>query len=227
MSVQIGQPVVNVGDRVKILKTKGSKKWVGCTALVIEVADGGQTIHAEVEGQSGLRLIFDPNWLELLPLEESKDSIPSLEQQPITAKPQQNTLSSQQSALSEEPYEFSKCTITVGIQFLPDDGYCDRQVLFGVRNHADPPILKLMRQSELGELPPVIAELLASLELDLPNRQAASLKRHAEEQLAKDKHPAVTPKPDNQSTGSKQINGSKPKPVDSNTPAQMSLFELF
>ena len=116
MSVQIEQPIVYVGDRVKILKTKGSKKWIGCTALVIEVADGGQTIHAEIEGQSGLRLIFDPTWLELVPLEESKDSNPSLEQQPTTVKPQKNTPSSQQSTPSEEPYEFSKCTITVGIR---------------------------------------------------------------------------------------------------------------
>ena len=226
MSVQIGQPVVNLGDRVKILKTKGSKKWVGCTALVIEVADGGQTIHAEIEGQSGLRLIFDPTWLELVPLEESKDSNPSLEQQPTTAKPQQDTSSSQQYAPSEEPYEFSKCTITVGIQFLPDDGSGDRQVVVGVRNHADPPILKLMRQSELGELPPAIVELLASLESDLPNRQAALSERLTKEQATKAKRPTVT-QTANQSTGSKQINASKPKPVDSNTSAQMSLFELF
>jgi len=92
-----------------------------------------------------------------------------------------------QSGLLEEPYDFEKCTIGIGIQLLPDDGSGDRQVLIGVRNHSDPPLLKLLRQSELGDLPPAIVELLIALTSDLPNRKEAWKKKRELEEAAREK----------------------------------------
>ena len=42
----------------------------------------------------------------------------------------------------EEPYDFERCTIQIGLQLLPDDGDpAGRPVVVGVRNHADAPIV--------------------------------------------------------------------------------------
>src|SRR5689334_2253660 len=89
--------------------------------------------------------------------------------------------------VERESYEFDRCTLTISLQLLPTDGDPGgRRVLVGVRNHLDQPIIKAVREAELGPLPSVIAELLEQLKADLPSRQVAfeqaQAKRQAEEQ---------------------------------------------
>jgi hypothetical protein len=91
------------------------------------------------------------------------------------------------SPVEREPYEFDQCTLSISLQLLPTDGDPGgRRVLIGVRNHLDQPIIKAMRESELGPLPSAIAALLEQLRADLPSRQAAfeqaQAKRQAEAQ---------------------------------------------
>ncbi len=93
--------------------------------------------------------------------------------------------------VEREPYEFDQCTITVGLQFLPADGNpAGRQVLIGVRNHLDQPMIKAVRASELGPLSPVIVELLEQLKADLPARRQAFEKAKAEKQAEEEKRRA-------------------------------------
>jgi len=110
-----------------------------------------------------------------------------------------------QSGLLEEPYDFEKCTISIGIQLLPDDGSGDRQVLIGVRNHSDPPLLKILRQSELGDLPPAIAELLVALTSDLPNRKDAWEKKREAEETAREKQRMGKTKVSRKATTTNQV----------------------
>src|SRR5205809_630825 len=68
------------------------------------------------------------------------------------------------SPFADEPYTYEQCTLTLTLQFWPEDGHAQgRRVLIGLRNHQDPPILKLVREQEVGELPAVVGALLAQL----------------------------------------------------------------
>jgi len=83
--------------------------------------------------------------------------------------------------LAAEPYDFDHCTITIGIQLLPTlDGSdpSDRQVIVGVRNHNDPPIIRFATLAEITS-PVVIAQLLAQLRAELPAREQARREREA------------------------------------------------
>ena len=97
---------------------------------------------------------------------------------------------------AEEPYEYDRCTIQIGIQLLPDDSDpAGRPVIVGVRDHANAPILKLMRRKDLGVLPSVITDLLIELQEQLPARQKAheeaEAKRKADEEAAQAKREAA------------------------------------
>jgi hypothetical protein len=71
-------------------------------------------------------------------------------------------------AAVEEPYDFDRCTIQIGLQLLPEDGDpAGRAVVIGVRNHADAPIVALTRLAALGPLPQLVTELLDRLRADL------------------------------------------------------------
>jgi hypothetical protein len=94
-------------------------------------------------------------------------------------------------SVDTQPYEFDQCTITIGIQLLPADGDpLGRLVVVGVRSHADPPIIRMVRESELS-LPEILKSLLAQLAAELPARQearqAAEAKARADEEARKAK----------------------------------------
>jgi hypothetical protein len=83
--------------------------------------------------------------------------------------------------LAAEPYDFDRCTITIGIQLLPiADGSdpSERQVIVGVRNHNDPPIIRFATLAEITS-PVVIANLLAQLRAEFPVREQARREREA------------------------------------------------
>lgn len=76
-------------------------------------------------------------------------------------------------SVEAQPYAFDQCTITIGLQLLPADGDPGgRLVVAGVRSHADPPILRLVREAELP-LPEILKNLLAQLAAELPARKEA------------------------------------------------------
>lgn len=98
--------------------------------------------------------------------------------------------------LDKEPFDWEYSTITLVIQYLPTDGDpAGRQVMIGVRNSKDSPIVRLLRESEIGELPTCIQELLAELRTSLPNRQLRSLKTKAKTAPRKPKPAAAPPPP--------------------------------
>ncbi|AGY57989.1 hypothetical protein [Gloeobacter kilaueensis] len=78
---------------------------------------------------------------------------------------------------ADEAYDFERCTVTLTLQLLPDDGNAlGRQVVCGVRSHNDPPIIDTLRLSEL-QLPPVLTSLLEQLAATYPARQIARQRR--------------------------------------------------
>jgi hypothetical protein len=114
----------------------------------------------------------------------------------------------------EEPYDFDRCTIQIGVQLLPDDGDPEgRPVVVGVRNHADAPIVALTRLSTLGQLPQVVNNLLGQLRADLPTRQKAreeaAARKKAEEEAAKTRREAARSK--------SKVSNAKPAPKKANT----------
>lgn len=91
---------------------------------------------------------------------------------PVAAKPA--------NPLLDDPYEFDQCTITVQMTMLPDDGHQDgREVMVGVRNHADQFIMGIFRLGELP-MPDGINSLLDQLREQLPARELAKAMRDAE-----------------------------------------------
>lgn len=94
-------------------------------------------------------------------------------------------------SVEHQPYEFDQCTVTIGLQLLPADGDPGgRLVVVGVRSHADPPILRMVREAELP-LPEILKNLLAQLAAELPARkqarEAAEAKARADEEARKAK----------------------------------------
>ena len=109
----------------------------------------------------------------------------------------------------EEPYDFDRCTIQIGLQLLPDDGDpAGRAVVVGVRNHTDAPIVVLTRLATLEPLPQLVNELLNRLRAELPERKTAreeaAARKKAEEEAAKARREAVRPK--------SKANSAKPVP---------------
>lgn len=117
------------------------------------------------------------------------------------------------SAIEKQPYEFDHCTVHIAVQFLPDDGDASgRPVLIGVRTHLDSPIVRMLRASELGELPPVIVALVDQLKNELPAREQATRERleKEKESRAQKRAKAQTPKDAKTAKASKP---TKPKTV--------------
>ncbi|MHC5756150.1 MAG: hypothetical protein ACYTXF_37145 [Nostoc sp.] len=86
---------------------------------------------------------------------------------------------SNQEALAKS-YEFANCPITFNIQIFPEDDSVEgRQIVIGIRNHQDPPIIKNCRSEDFtcGVIPQLIDELLAELIAELPTRLAAAIER--------------------------------------------------
>ena len=117
-----------------------------------------------------------------------------------------------------EPYIFEQCKIQVVITLLPYTGQPGgRPVLLAASSHGDFPIVAMLTQEELGSFPPAIAQLLADLKADFPNRQ---IRRNiAQTQSAK-----VAPQPTIQTkTQPAPVSPTTSKP-SSNAQTQISLF---
>jgi hypothetical protein len=101
-----------------------------------------------------------------------------------TAQPAQSSADAEPTASPVEPYDFNRCTITIGIQLLPlaeGGDPKERQAIIGVRNHNDPPILRMGRWEDLATGFRFIAqELLDQLRADLPARERARQEREAQ-----------------------------------------------
>ena len=111
--------------------------------------------------------------------------------------------------VEKQPYEFEKCTVQIAVQFLPEDGDAKgRPVLLGVRTHLDAPILRVVRLSELGELPPAINTLVDQLKSELPGREQATKERTEKEKLESLQRRLKTAKP---ARHSKPATPEKPK----------------
>ncbi len=111
--------------------------------------------------------------------------------------------------VEKQPYEFDQCTVQIAVQFLPQDGDTKgRPVLLGVRSHLDAPILRVVRLSELGELPPAINTLVEQLKSELPAREQATKERIEKEKLESLQRRLKTAKP---ARHSKPATPEKPK----------------
>ncbi len=99
----------------------------------------------------------------------------------VASKPDEKD---QRADIEKQPYEFDRCTVQIAVQFLPEDGDAKgRPVLLGIRSHLDAPIVRVVRLSELGELPPAINTLMDQLKSELPAREQATKERIEKEKL--------------------------------------------
>jgi hypothetical protein len=152
-------------------------------------------------------------------LEEHTDTEDDPDEEGLEATPNDEDSSNPPSSTQQpEPYTFEQCKIQVVITLLPYTGQPGgRPVLLAASSHGDFPIVAMLTQEELGSFPPAIAQLLADLKADFPNRQ---IRRNiAQTQSAK-----VAPQPTIQTKtqpASASPTTSKPS---SNTQTQISLF---
>jgi hypothetical protein len=100
------------------------------------------------------------------------------------AQQAQSSADDEPTASPVEPYDFNRCTITMGIQLLPlaeGGDPKERQAIIGVRNYDDPPILRMGRWEDLATGFRFISqELLDQLRADLPARERARQEREAQ-----------------------------------------------
>lgn len=143
--------------------------------------------------------------------------------------------------LFDEPYDFNQCTIQVSMQILPRGEGADRQVVIGVRNHQDAPIVRTAPLSTLT-LPAILSEMLTLLELDMPARKLLKIERELKEKeeaerrkakpLQKGKgkgtgKPAAqpAPRPPAGKVAASDAPGDVPQPAADTAPmSQMTLF---
>ncbi|MBW4450227.1 MAG: hypothetical protein KME38_26220 [Spirirestis rafaelensis WJT71-NPBG6] len=70
-----------------------------------------------------------------------------------------------------EPFIFEQCKVQIVITLLPTQQTGDRPVMIAASSHGDFPVVTMLNQEELGDLPPAIVQLLDELKADFPNRQ--------------------------------------------------------
>ena len=99
----------------------------------------------------------------------------------MSAETRDKPVNSEQPSQSE-PYEWEKCRVRLSITFFPDDGNeGGRPVVLGCNTHNDPPLIEQVRETELGTLPTIVANLLERLKQRLPQQaEIAEAKRQAE-----------------------------------------------
>lgn len=98
--------------------------------------------------------------------------------------------------ITDLPYDFDQCTISISLVLLPDDGEeGGRPAVITVQNHRDAPIVLYERFDNLL-LPSQIATALSELREDMPNRKIAHMKAEEDKKkkTAKKKEPAVKTK---------------------------------
>jgi len=129
-----------------------------------------------------------------------------------TNQPESRSSTAEQSKEhSDRTYQWESLSITVQIRWQPGQ---PRKVLITATSYDDFPVATLVDESELGELPPVLNNLLESLHQDLPVRklryQQKQPKTQATETPKRTASPAKAPS-----------NDSVAKPAQS---TQISLF---
>ncbi len=117
------------------------------------------------------------------------------------------TTPSPENPLLADPYDYAHCQITATITWLPSDDHPQgREVVLAVRNHEDPPLMRVYRATQLeGLLEDTLEELLAELRRQLPARQLSKMRQEAETQPVK------------------KASGTKPEASPNEKP-QLSLF---
>jgi len=152
-------------------------------------------------------------------LEEHTDTEDDPDEEDLEATSNDEDSSNPPSSIQQpEPYIFEQCKIQVVITLLPNTKQPGgRPVLLAASRHGDFPIVAMLTQEELGSFPPAIAQLLADLKADFPNRQ---IRRNiAQTQSAK-----VAPQPTIQTkTQPPSASPTTSKP-SSNAQTQISLF---
>jgi hypothetical protein len=115
---------------------------------------------------------------------------------------------------SNDQYDYNKCIVNIGIQLLPvDQQLSDRAVIIGINSGDELPIVKVLRESDLGVMPEPIKSLIAEFKQELPTRKtvhearikAEEDKKRAEEERRK----AITNKTNKNKTGTKTSNLKK------------------
>lgn len=112
---------------------------------------------------------------------------------------------------SDRTYQWESLAITVQLRWQPDQ---PRKVLVTVTSYDDFPIAILIDESELGELPPVVNNLLELLHQDLPVRKLRYQQKQPKTQAKETPKPTAPP-------AKALSNGSAAKPAQS---TQISLF---
>lgn len=124
----------------------------------------------------------------------------------------------QGNVVEEDPYEFDKCLITIAMALMPDDGHPDgREVMVGVRNHQDEPVLAMYRLSDLMPLPDPVQQLIEQLKEQLPARSAKVAEKKAQAKEAEQKRKAAR---------GKTVKAAAKKP-EKPKPTTMNLFDVF
>ena len=117
-----------------------------------------------------------------------------------------------------EPYIFEQCKVQVVITLLPNTGQPrGRPVMLAVSSHGDFPIVAMLSQEELGSFPPAIAQLLADLKADFPNRQ---IRRN----IAQTQSARVAPQPTVQTKTQPASASPTTSKLSNNAQTQISLF---
>lgn len=115
-----------------------------------------------------------------------------------------------------EPFIFEQCKVQIVITLLPTKQPGDRPVMIAASSHGDFPVVTMLNQDELGDLPPAIIQLLDELKADFPNRQ---IRRNiAQTKAVKTNKPPTTQTPVRTETASSDTT----KPACNTT--QISLF---
>ena len=89
--------------------------------------------------------------------------------------------------------------------------------MLAVSSHGDFPIVALLSQEELGSFPPAIAQLLADLKADFPNRQ---IRRN----IAQTQSARVAPQPTVQTKTQPASASPTTSKLSNNAQTQISLF---
>ena len=198
-------------------------------AAIAKSTNGKKTAEERFQA---LGLLFDreryeaghSDFLRLLNLateepEEHTDTEDDPDEEGLEATSNDEDSSNPPSSIQQpEPYIFEQCKIQVVITLLPNKKQPGgRPVLLAASSHGDFPIVAMLTQEELGSFPPAIAQLLADLKADFPNRQ---IRRNiAQTQSAK-----VAPQPTIQTkTQPPSASPTTSKP-SSNAQTQISLF---
>lgn len=138
--------------------------------------------------------------------------------------------------IDDEPYDFEKSTLLVGMQLMPVDGHeAGREIALTITTHRDIPILKLLRLKDIEPLPPWLQSLLDEMKEQMPVYAEQAEQRKEEEKAIKRaasaKVSSTTAKNLKTSAGKKSSSAaaSIPKPGETNAPVfeeQGSLFNV-